>query len=139
MPNLQDNRFVGPVRPMPLIPIYAFTVLSALTLSLSYRFEHLARTALLGAAFFSAAIAVASFARFLLTVDESLRAINYWALAFGFVSFLSLAVVLDFLRSLGARVPVVPTFGVPISMIILWTLGLVFAAAWQRANEGNEE
>ncbi len=90
MPNLQDNRFVGPVRPMPLIPIYAFTVLSALTLSLSYRFEHLARTALLGAAFFSAAIAVASFARFLLTVDESLRAINYWALAFGFVSFSSL-------------------------------------------------
>ena len=139
MPNRSDNHFGTPVRPIPLIPIYALSFVSALTLSLSLRFVHLVRAALLGAAFVFAALAVAYFAWFLLAADESLRAINYRALAFGFVSFLSLAVVLDFLRSLGFHVPVVPTLGIPVSMIVLWTLGLVLAAAWQRSSEGNEE
>lgn len=139
MPNRPDNHFASPVRPLPLIPIYALSFVSALTLSLSLRVEHLARAALLGAAFVIAAIAVGYLSWFLLAADESLKAINYLALVFGFLSSLTLALVLDFLRSFGLHVPAVPTFGIPISMIILWTLGLVLVAAWQRANEGNEE
>ena len=74
-----------------------------------------------------------------MAADELFKDINYRALIFGFVSSLSLALVLDFLRSLGAHVPVVPIFGVPLSMIILWTVGLVLAAAWQRTIAEREE
>jgi hypothetical protein len=139
MPNRSDNHFLSPVRPLPLIPIYALSFVSALTLGLSLRFEHLGRAALQGVAFVLAAIAVGYLAWFLLAADESLKAINYLALVFGFLSSLTLALVLDFLRSLGLHVPVIPTFGIPISMIILWTIGLVIVAAWQRSDEGHEE
>jgi hypothetical protein len=139
MSNQSDDRPTTPVRPIPLIPIYAFSFLSALTVSLGLRFGQSARTALLGAGFLFAAIAVACFARFLLTADELFKDINYRALIFGFVSSLALALVLDFLRSLGAHVPAVPAFGIPVGMIILWTVGLVLAAIWQRAIAEREE
>jgi hypothetical protein len=139
MANLPDGSPITLVPSIPLIPIYAFSFLSALTVSLSLRFGHSARTALLGAGFLFAAIAIACFARFLLAADELFKDITYRALIFGFVSSLALALVLDFLRSLGAHVPVVPTFGIPVSMIILWTVGLVLAAAWQRTIAEREE
>ncbi len=139
MSNQSDDRPTTPVRPIPLIPIYAFSFLSALTVNLSLRSGQSARTALLGAGFLFAAIAVACFARFLLAADELFKDINYRALIFGFVSSLALALVLDFLRSLGAHVPVVPAFGIPVSMIILWTVGLVLAATWQRTIAEREE
>jgi predicted permease len=105
-----------PVRSIPLIPIYAFSFLSALTVGLIYRFGQSARRRpLLVAGFLFA------------------------ALVFGFVSSLALALALDFLRSLGVHVPVVPIFGVPVSMIILWTVGLVLAATWQRSITEREE
>jgi hypothetical protein len=80
-----------------------------------------------------------SYVRFLWVADESLQTINYRALVFGFITSLGFVLVLDFLRSLGFRVPIVPVFGIPASMIILWTLGLVLAAGWQRFSEGREE
>jgi len=126
-------------RPIPLVPIYAFSFLSALTVSFSLRFEHSARAALLVAAFLFAAIAVACFAWFLLAADELFKAINYQALVFGFVSFLALTIVFEFLRAFGLRFPPLPRFGVPVSMIVLWTVGLILAASWQRSSEGREE
>jgi hypothetical protein len=134
-----DERPTTLVRPIPLVPIYAFSFLSVVTVTLSLRFGQSARTALLSAGFLFAVIAVVCFARFLVAADELFKDINYRALIFGFVSSLSLALVLDFLRSLGAHVPVVPIFGVPLSMIILWTVGLVLAAAWQRTIAEREE
>jgi hypothetical protein len=128
-----------PVRSIPLIPIYAFSFLSALTVGLIYRFGQSARRPLLVAGFLFAAVAVACFTRFLLAADELFKDINYRALVFGFVSSLALALALDFLRSLGVHVPVVPIFGVPVSMIILWTVGLVLAATWQRSITEREE
>jgi hypothetical protein len=139
MSNQSDDHPSVPVRPIPLIPIYAFSFLSALAVSFSLRFGQPARVALLGVGFLFATLAVACFARFLLAADELFKDINYRALVFGFVSSLALALALDFLRSLGLHVPVVPTFGVPVSMIILWTVGLVLAAAWQRSIAEREE
>jgi hypothetical protein len=139
MSNTSDDQHTAPFRPIPLVPIYAFGFLSTLTVSISTRFGHSARMALLSAGFIFAAIAVACFARFLVSADELFKDINYRALVFGFVSSLALALLLDFLRSLGFRVPVVPNFAVPISMIILWTVGLVLAAAKQRSIAEREE
>jgi len=107
--------------------------------SIGLRFGHSARIALLSAGFLFAAIAVACFARFLVSADELFKDINYRALVFGFVSSLGVALLLDFLHSLGFRVPVVPTFAVPAGMIILWTVGLVLAAARQRSIAEREE
>jgi hypothetical protein len=139
MSNPSEDQPTTPFRPIPLVPIYAFSFLSALTVGIGLRFGDSARVALLGAGFLFAAIAVACFARFLWAADELFRDINYRALVFGFVSSLGVALVLDFLRSLGFRVPVVPTFAVPVSMIILWTVGLVLAAAQQRSIAEREE
>jgi len=139
---MSDNSRSHHTRPIllfPFIPLYVFSFLSALTMSFTRWSGHSARAPLLSAGFLFAATAVVLFARFLLAADESLKAINYLALVFGFLSSLTLALVLDFLRVLGFHVPVIPTFGIPVSMITLWTLGLVLAAAWQRANEGHQE
>jgi hypothetical protein len=137
--NPSEDQPTTPFRPIRLVPIYAFSFLSALIVIIGLRFGHSARIALLSAGFLFAAIAVACFARFLVSADELFKDITYRALVFGFVSSLGLALLLDFLRSLGFRVPVVPTFGVPVSMIILWTVGLVIAAAWQRSIAEREE
>ena len=139
MSDTSNDQSTAPFRPIPLVPIYAFSFLSALTVSISLQFGHSARMALLSAGFLFAAIAVACFARFLVSADELFKDINYRALVFGFVSTLGLALLLDFLRSLGFRVPVVPSFAVPVSMIILWTVGLVLAAAKQRSIAEREE
>jgi hypothetical protein len=128
-----------PFRPIPLIPIYSFGFLAALTLGFGLRLEHSARSALLGAGFLFAAIAVACFVWFLLAADELVKAINYWALVFGFGSLLALTLVFEFLRAFGLRVPAVPRFGVPVCMIVLWTVGLILAASWLRSDEGREE
>jgi hypothetical protein len=139
MSNTLNDQPTTAFQSIPLVPIYAFSFLSALIVSIGLRFGHSARMALLSAGFLFAAIAVACFARFLVSADELFKDINYRALVFGFVSSLGLALLLDFLRSLGFRVPVVPTFAVPVSMIILWTLGLVLAAARQRSIAEREE
>ena len=139
MSKASDDQSTTPFQPIPLVPIYAFSFLSALIVILGLRFGHSARIALLSAGFLFAAIAVACFARFLVSADELFKDINYRALVFGFVSSLGLALLLDFLRSLGFRVPVVPTFAIPVCMIILWTVGLVLAAARQRSIAEREE
>ena len=139
MSNSPNDQSTTPSRPIPLLPIYAFSFLSALAVSISPRFGHSGRLALLSSGFLLAAIAVTCFARFLVAADELFKDINYRALVFGFVSSLGLALLLDFLRSLGFRVPVVPNFAIPVSMIILWTVGLVLAAARQRSIAEREE
>src|SRR5277367_380512 len=139
MSDTSNDQPTASFRPIPLVPIYAFSFLSALAVSISLQFGPLARTALLSAGFLFAAIAVACFARFLGSADELFKDINYRALLFGFVSTLGLALLLYFLRSLGFRIPVVPSFAVPVSMIILWTVGLVLAAARQRSIAEREE
>jgi len=127
------------VRRIPLIPIYAFSFLSALTAGFGLRLGHSARAALLGAGFLFAAIAVTWFAWFLLAADELFKTINYWALVFAFVSFLALTLVFEFLRAFGLRLPAVPRFGVPVCMIVLWTVGLILAAARLRSAEGRQK
>ena len=139
MPNPSRNLDMTPVRRIPLIPIHAFSFLSALFVSFSFRFEHSAHAALLAAGLLFAAIAVACFAWFLLAADEFFKVINYQALVFGFVSFLLLTLVFEFLRAFGLSLPPLPRFGVPVCMIVLWTVGLILAAFWQRSNEGREE
>ncbi len=139
MSNQSSNFGTVPARPIPLIPIYAFSLLSALTVTFGLRFEHSARAALLGAGFLFAAIAVTWFAWFLAAADELFKAINYWALVFGFVGFLALTLVFEFLRAFGLGLPAVPRFGVPVCMIVLWTVGLIVAASWLRSAEGREE
>src|SRR6266446_3561576 len=139
MSNPSGNPGTIPLRPIPLAPLYVFSFLSVLTVRFSLRFEHSARAALLGAGFLFAAIAVACFAWFLLAADELFKAINCQALVFGFVSFLALTIVFEFLRAFGLRLPPLPRFGVPVSMIVLWTVGLILAASWQRSSEGREE
>jgi hypothetical protein len=139
MSNTPDDQSTTPFQPIPLVPIYAFSFLSAFIVIVGLRSGHSARITLLSAGFLFAAIAVACFVRFLMSADELFKDINYRALVFGFVSSLGLALLLDFLHSLGFRVPVVPTFAVPVSMIILWTVGLVLAAARQRSIAEGEE
>lgn len=139
MPNPSDNDGMTVVRRIPLFPIYAFSFLSALAVSFSFRLEHSARAGLLGAAFLFAAMAVGWFAWFLLEADDLFKVINYWALVFGFVSFLALTLVVEFLRAFGLHLPPVPRFGAPVCMIVLWTAGLILAASWLRFGEGREE
>ena len=139
MSKQSGNLGTTPARPIPLIPIYAFGFLSALAVSFGLRLEHSARAALLGAGFLFAAIAVAWFTWFLLRADELFKGINYRALVFGFVGFLAVTLVFEFLRAFGLRLPAVPPFGVPVCMIVMWTVGLILAAAWLRSNEGREE
>jgi hypothetical protein len=139
MTNQSGDLGTTPARPISLIPIYAFSFLSALAVSFSLRLEHSARAALLRTGFLFAAIAVAWFAWFLWAADELFKVINYWALAFGFVSFLALTLVVEFLRACGLSVPSLPRFGVPVCMIVLWTVGLILAAFWLRSDEGREE
>jgi len=139
MPNQSGDLGATPFRPIPLVPIYAFSFLSALFVSFSFRFEHSAHAALLAAGLLFAAIAVASFAWFLLAADEFFKAINYQALVFGFVSFMVLTLVFEFLRAFGLSLPPLLRFGVPVCMIVLWTVGLILAAFWKRSNEGREE
>lgn len=128
-----------PVSSIPLIPIYACGFMSAATVSLSFRFQNFTRAALLGVGLLSASIAVWYFVRFLLAADELVKAINYGALVFGFVSFLALALVLEFLRSFGVPLPSIPPFGIPVTMIVLWTIRLIVAASQRRHNEGRNE
>src|SRR6266478_4491510 len=99
MSNPSGNPGTIPLRPIPLAPLYVFS-------------------------FLFAAIAVVWFAWFLLAADELFKAINYRALVFGFVSFLALTLVFEFLRAFGLSLPSLPRFGVPVCMIVLWTVGL---------------
>ena len=99
MSHKSRNLGTAPTRRIPLIPIYAFGFLSALAVSFGLRFEHSGRGAMLVAGFLFAAIALAWFARFLVAADELFKTINYWALVFGFVSFLALTLVFEFLKA----------------------------------------
>src|SRR5258708_35368482 len=139
MSHKSRNLGTAPTRRIPLIPIYAFGFLSALAVSFGLRFEHSGRGAMLVAGFLFAAIALAWFARFLVAADELFKTINYWALVFGFVSFLALTLVFEFLKAFGLRLPALPRFGVPFCMIVLWTAGLILAASWLRSDEEHEE
>ena len=139
MSNHSINLGTTPAPRVPLFPIYAFCFLSALTVTFGLRFEHSARAALLGAGSLFAAIAVTWFAWFLVAADELFKTINYWALVFGFVSFLALTLVFEFLRAFGLRLPPLPRFGFPVCMIVLWTAGLILAASWLRYDEGREK
>src|SRR5207302_9390039 len=105
MPNQSRHLRATPFRPIPLVPIFAFSFLSAFFVSFSFRFEHSAHAALLAAGLLFAAIAVACFAWFLLAADEFFKVINYQALVFGFVSFLALTLVFEFHRACGLRLP----------------------------------
>jgi predicted tellurium resistance membrane protein TerC len=139
MSNESNDPGTTPARRIPLIPIYGFSFVSALTVSISFRFERSAHAALLGAGVFFAVVAVAWLAWFLVAADELFKTINYWALVFGFVSFLALTLVFEFLRAFGLPLPPLPLFGVPICMLVLWTIGLILAGSWLRSNEGREE
>src|SRR5260370_13566065 len=101
MSNQLSNLGTASARPIPLIPIYAFSLLSALTVSFGLRFEHSARAALLGAGFLFAAIAVTWFAWFLAAAEKLFKVINYWALIFGFIGFLPLTPLFDVSHAFG--------------------------------------
>ena len=62
--------------------------------------------------------------------------LNYRAPILGFVSFVALTLVFEFLRAPGLRLPPVPGLAVPVCMILLWTARLVLAASWQRPHGG---
>ena len=109
MPNQSGDLGATPFRPIPLVPIYAFSFLSALFVSFSFRFEHSAHAALLAAGLLFAAIAVASFAWFLLAADEFFKAINYQAPRFWICQFYGADTCVRVSQSFWSESPSSPT------------------------------
>lgn len=81
------------------------------------------RTLLFALAVTSAGAAIVLLLRFLLTNDEREQQTNYRALTFAFTGTLVFSASIGFIQSFGLHP--VSWLGIPVLMIILWSIGLI--------------
>ncbi len=119
-PNEQtgpDNR-----RRNSILSFYTAALTSAIAIGLSDRTPTV-RTILLVMGTVAAAVAVWFLSRFLDSNDERERQINYRALTFSFCSTLIFSLVVGLFQSVGFHS--ISWLGIPILMLILWSIGLI--------------
>ena len=112
-----DNR-----RRNSLLSFYSAALTSAVAIGLSSRTPAL-RTILLVLGTVAAAVAVWFLLRFLQSTDERERQINYRALTFSFCGALIFSLVIGLFQSAGFHS--ISWLGIPILMLILWSIGLM--------------
>jgi heme/copper-type cytochrome/quinol oxidase subunit 4 len=105
-----------------LLYFYAAALTSVLAIGLGSRTPAL-RTMLLVLGTVAAAVAVWFLSRFLHSNDERERQINFRALTFSFCGTLIFSLVVGLFQSAGF--PSISWLGIPILMLILWSIGLI--------------
>lgn len=105
-----------------LLLFYVAALLSVVALSLVGRILPF-RVPLLALAVVGAGAAILFLLRFLRSNDEHERQINYRALTFAFTGTLVFSAAIGFLQSFGFHP--VSWLGIPVLMIILWSIGLI--------------
>ena len=105
-----------------LLLFYLAALLSVIAASLVGRILPF-RTPLLVLAVVGAATAILFLLRFLRSIDEHQRQINYRALTFAFTGTLVFSAAMGFFQSFGFHA--VSWLGIPALMIILWSVGLI--------------
>jgi len=115
-----DNR-----RRNSILSFYSAALASAVAVGFSSKTPSL-RTALLILGTVAAAVAVWFLLRFLQSNDERERQINYRALSFSFCSTLIFSLVVGLFQSAGFHS--VSWLGIPILMLILWSIGLILCS-----------
>lgn len=105
-----------------LLSFYVAAILSAIAISVVGRDQSL-RKLLLSFAVAGAAARIWFLLRFLTSNDERERQINYRALTFAFTGTLIFSLAIGFLQSFGFHS--VSWLGIPVLMVILWSLGLI--------------
>ena len=105
-----------------LLLFYPAALLSAIAISLVGKAPSF-RTVLLALAIAAAGAAVLFLLQFLRSNDEREQQINYHALTFAFAGTLVFSLAIGFMQSFGSHS--VSWLGIPVLMIILWSLGLI--------------
>jgi len=123
MPLLSSQDSLASRRKTALVVFYIAALFSACTISLVGKIPSF-RAILLALAIASAAVAVLFLIRFLRGNDEREQQINYRALTFAFIGTLIFSLTIGFLQSFGFHH--VSWLGIPVLMIVLWSIGLIF-------------
>jgi heme/copper-type cytochrome/quinol oxidase subunit 4 len=105
-----------------LLFFYLAALLSIIAVSLAAKIPFF-HTFLFVLAVAGATAAILFLLRFLRSNDEHERQINYRALTFAFTGTLVFSAAIGVLQSLGFHP--VPWLGIPVLMVILWSLGLI--------------
>lgn len=122
MPPLTEQTGLDNRRRNSVLSFYSAALASAIAIGLTSRTPVL-RTALLVLGTVAAAFAVWFLLRFLQSNDERERQINYRALTFSFCGTLIFSLVVGLFQSAGFHS--ISWLGIPILMLILWSLGLI--------------
>jgi hypothetical protein len=122
MPPLTEQTGLDNRRRNSLLSFYSAALTSAVAIGLTSRTPAL-RTALLILGTIAAAVAVWFLLRFLQSNDERERQISYRALTFSFCGTLIFSLVVGLLQSAGFHS--ISWLGIPILMLILWSVGLI--------------
>jgi hypothetical protein len=105
-----------------LLSFYIAAIVSAIAISIVDR-DHSLGKPQLSFAVAGAAAAIWFLLRFLSSNDERERQINYRALTLAFTGTLIFSLAIGFLQSFGFHS--VSWLGIPVLMVILWSLGLI--------------
>jgi predicted permease len=122
MPPSTEETGLDDRRRNSLLPFYTAALTSTIAIGLSRRTPAL-RTVLLVLGTLAAAFAVWFLLRFLHSNDERERQINYLALTFSFCGTLIFSLVVGLFQSAGFHS--ISWLGIPILMLILWSIGLI--------------
>jgi heme/copper-type cytochrome/quinol oxidase subunit 4 len=122
MPHQPFRDELADRRRTTLLLFYLAALLSVIAISLVGRILTF-RTPLLVLAVAGAGAAILFLLRFLRSNDEHERQINYRALTFAFAGTLVFSAAIGFLQSFGFHP--VSWLGMPVLMIILWSIGLI--------------
>ena len=123
MPLLSSQDSLANRRKTALLIFYTAALFSACTISLVGKVPSF-RALLLALAIASAAVAVLFLIRFLRTNDEREQQINYRALTFAFTGTLIFSLTVGLLQCFGFHP--VSWLGIPVLMVVLWSIGLIF-------------
>jgi hypothetical protein len=105
-----------------LLLFYAAALLSAIAISVISKVPSF-RAPVLAFAIATAGAAILFLLRFLRSNDEREQQINYRALTFAFAGTLVFSLAIGFSQSLGFHS--VSWLGIPVLMVILWSVGLI--------------
>jgi len=122
MPPANEQTGLDNRRRNSLLSFYSAALTSAIAIGLTSKTPSL-RSALLILATVAAAVAIWFLLRFLQSNDERERQINYRALTFSYCGTLIFSLVVGLFQSAGFNS--ISWLGIPILMLILWSIGLI--------------
>ncbi len=123
MPLLSSQDSLANRRKTALLIFYTAALFSACTISLVGKVPSF-RAPLFAFAIGGAAVAVLFLIRFLRANDEREQQINYRALTFAFTGTLIFSLAVGLLQCFGFHP--VSWLGIPVLMVVLWSIGLIF-------------